>query len=194
MGHRGIYLLLFLSWFSLVSCQTLYYPTQEFTKKSYKPIKKGTIELMVVPRMVSTFSTPTDLFDYSTAYRKGERYVKRSMQKFCGGEYEILSAVKKKEKIRMETHTSTSSYFDSDTQRSDLSQDVDVLQVHQPRGRVYRNRRGRKVFVQPFPQAQVRTGTQSVGHESQSGSVHGGSSTITKPVYRRYIKFKFQCK
>lgn len=194
MDNKSVYLLLFLLCFSLISCKTLYYPTQEFTKKSYKPVKKGTIELMVMPKTVSAFSSPTDLYEYGTAYRKGERYVKRSMKKFCEGKYDILSSVKKKEQIRMETHTATSSHFDSDTRRSDLSQDVDVLQIHQPRGKVYRNRRGRKVFVQPFPEARVRQGTQSVGHESQRGSVHGGSSTVTQPVYRRYTEFKFQCK
>ena len=194
MNNKSLYLLLFLLCFSLISCKTLYYPTQEFTKKSYKPVKKGTIELTVMPKTVSAFSSPTDLYDYGTAYRRGEKYVKRSMQDFCKGKYDILSAVKKKEQIRMETHTSTSSYFDSDTRRSDLSQDVDVLQVHQPRTRVYRGRRGQRVYVQPAPQVRVRQGTQNVGHESQSGSMHGGSSTITQPVYRRYTKFKFQCK
>ena len=194
MGSKSIYLFLI---FPLVSCQTLYYPAQEFTKQSYTPVKKGTIELMVKPKVVSTFSTPSHLFDHNTAYRRGEKRVKRAMQKFCGGKYKILSAVKKKEKIRMETHTSSSSHYGSDTYRSDRSQNANVLEVHPSKPMVGIDYRGsrRKVYVQKTPQALVQRGARSsVGRESQTGSAYGGSSTVTQPVYRRYTEFQFQCK
>ena len=190
--------LFFVLCFSLISCQTLYYPTQDFTKKSYKPLKKGTLELTVRSKLVSAFSDPIHLFDYDTAYRKGEREIKSSMQSFCGGAYQILSAIKKKEKIRMETHSSTSTHYHSNTHHSDFSQNIvagpkpKIHNYYKGRKRIY-NRKGRRRAYKR-PTQNLLLGTQnSTGHEWQSGSAHGGSSTITQPVYRRYTEFHFQC-
>ena len=182
-------LIVFLLVFS--ACTTIYKPSHRFMDQTYQPVKEGVIELEVRRYFVSSDSD-NGIKSPEQAYRVGRNDAKRSMRKFCKGEFSIKNISKEKEQTGVENITST-------TQRSNTSGLFDIVNSGgykttygkrdgYNRGRRGRGRRGRGRRHYTYKSPEI-----SHGHSQAITQGHTQGVSRTRPTYREYELITFQC-
>ncbi len=184
--------LFFSSLLFCVSCTTFhyYYPSHEFKKRTYNPVKKGLIELNVYGEM-SYSERPGHITSWSVAHKKGLQNVKQSIKNFCEGKYMIKAIVEKKE--NMGTRSDTSYH-------SNYSAYKDRYRSGAYGGGTVASGVGDSISTGGYRGGQYNSmntyGGRYAGSDNtvETGDRNAHSTTRTMPVFREYTDITFQCK
>ena len=180
--------LLFICLIMCVSCTTFhyYYPSHEFKEREYNPVKKGLVELNVHKEV--TFSErPGNITSWRRAHDKGLSNVKRSIAKFCEGEFFIKKIVEKKENMGTRSDTSYHSDYKTDRDRYSTGAYGRGAQTSSGHGMTAGGMR-QDILSNAFG------GYVDSDNTTETGNQSGYSTTRTAPVFRRYTNITFQCK
>ena len=180
--------ILFVSLFICSSCTTFhyYYPSHEFKKRIYTPVKKGLVEMNI--RSEATYSErPGHITSRNEAHRRGLKRVKSSIGQFCEGKYLIKKVEEKKENLGTRSDTSYHGSYRTDKGRhrqgaygrGSQTASGDDMTVSGMRKSIMSNTFG---------------GYMDSGGETERGDQDAYSTTRTAPVFRRYTNITFQCK
>lgn len=188
---------LFIFFLSFTACTTFYYyyPSHEFKKRTYNPVKKGLVEMTINSQ--STFSErPGHITSYGEAHRRGLKSVKNSIGQFCEGNYFIKDVVEKKENMGTRSNTSYHSNYSSNTDRYRRGAygGGSVASASAGGARASAGPYGAVSSTNSFMQKAFGGGYASSDNTRESGGQDAYSSTRTMPVFRKYTHITFQCK
>ena len=190
-------ILLFIFFLIFTSCTTFnyYYPSHEFKKRTYNPVKKGLIEMNISSE--STFSErPGHIASYGEAHRRGLKSVKGSIGQFCEGDYLIKNVVEKKENMGTRSDTAYHSNYSANTDRYKEGAYGGGSAASASAGgvRASAGPYGAVSSTNNLVQKAFGGGYASADNTRESGDQNAFSSTRTMPVFRKYTHITFQCK